>query len=572
MAKLYTRAEWEQLMRGLPLGDRTSYEESPDVPQYTVRPTAAPVDERSQLAARGVLTTAAPAATSASQSDEQERLKKLAELEEKTAKEKRMAELKAEREAKMAAEAAARAASDPMLDPTNRPEAVQDEPGFIKYYGWIGGATSGRWKLYKTPVGSPNAASAQERSTGGETQATFSSAVGANTVVSTTTTTLTPGTTTTLLPPGTTTTLIPGTTTTLLPPGTTTTTAGPGTTTTTAGPGTTTTLSPGTTTPAPGTKTVVGTYTDPNTGDVYSIYSDNSRVLLSKGTLTAEKTERTRSAFQLLREEFDRYGLGDLVGDVEKLVISGVSPAEFAIELRKTPVYEKRFSANKARISKGLQALSEAEYISLEDQYQDVMRRYGLPKSYYEPGQYGIQSGFQKLIENDVSSIELEDRVQTAQNRVLFANPEVAIALRTFYPNITNGDVLAYALDPENALAQIKRRITAAEIGASAVQLGLTTSETDAEYLARYGVTKEQAQAGYRTIAETLPRGGFLGEIYAEQGLGPYTQQTAEREVFNVPGAAEAAAKRRRLAEMETAQFSGQAGMGALARERAGQF
>ena len=562
MAKLYTRAEWEQLMRGLPLGDRTSYEESPDVPQYTVRPTAAPVDERSQLAARGVLTTAAPAATSASQSNEQERLKKLAELEEKTAKEKRMAELKAEREAKMAAEAAARAASDPMLDPTNRPEAVQDEPGFIKYYGWIGGATSGRWKLYKTPVGSPNAASAQERSTGGETQATFSSAVGANTVVSATTTTLTPGTTTTLLPPGTTTTLTPGTTTTLLPPGTTTTTGQPGTTTTVF-------TTPFTT--APG-KTVISTYTDPATGDIYAVYSNGTTTLLSKGTKLAEQTAERRSAFALLRDEFTRYGLADLVGDIENLIVQGVSPAEFAIQLRKSPVYEMRFSGNKARISKGLQALSEAEYISLEDQYQDVMRRYGLPKSYYEPGQYGIQSGFQKLIENDVSSVELEDRIQTAQNRVLFANPEVGIALRTFYPNITNGDVLAYVLDPENALAQIKRRITAAEIGASAVQLGLTTSETDAEYLARYGVTKEQAQAGFRTVAETLPRGRFLGEIYAEQGLGPYTQQTAEREVFNVPGAAEAAAKRRRLAEMETAQFSGQAGMGALARERAGQF
>lgn len=503
--------------------------------------------------------------------DEQEQLRKLRELEEKIARETRMAELKAEREKRAAEAAAARAASDPILDPTNRPEAVQDEPGFIKYYGWIGGATSGRWKLYKTPVGSPNAASAQERSTGGETQATFSSAVGANTVVSATTTTLTPGTTTTLLPPGTTTTLTPGTTTTLLPPGTTTTTAGPGTTTTTGQPGTTTTVFTTPFTTAPG-KTVISTYTDPATGDVYAVYSNGTTTLLSKGTKLAEQTAERRSAFALLRDEFARYGLADLVGDIENLIVQGVSPAEFAIQLRKSPVYQMRFSGNKARISKGLQALSEAEYISLEDQYQDVMRRYGLPKSYYEPGQYGIQSGFQKLIENDVSSVELEDRIQTAQNRVLFANPEVGIALRTFYPNITNGDVLAYVLDPENALAQIKRRITAAEVGSTAVQMGLATNVTDAEYLARYGVTKEQAQAGYRTIAETLPRGGFLGEIYAEQGLGPYTQQTAEQEVFNVPGAAEAAAKRRRLAEMETAQFSGQAGLGALARERAGQF
>lgn len=95
----------------------------------------------------------------------------------------RMAELKAAREAAAAEAAKARAASDPMRDPTNRPEAPQDEPGFIQYYGWIGGASSGRWKLYKTPVDSPQATSAEARSQGGQTQATFSSAVGANTVI-----------------------------------------------------------------------------------------------------------------------------------------------------------------------------------------------------------------------------------------------------------------------------------------------------------------------------------------------------------------------------------------------------
>ncbi len=33
--------------------------------------------------------------------------------------------------------------------------------------------------------------------------------------------------------------------------------------------------------------------------------------------------------------------------------------------------------------AKGLNALSEAEYIGLEDQYQNIMRNYGLPASYY---------------------------------------------------------------------------------------------------------------------------------------------------------------------------------------------
>ena len=35
-------------------------------------------------------------------------------------------------------------------------------------------------------------------------------------------------------------------------------------------------------------------------------------------------------------------------------------------------------------------------------------------------------------------------------------------------PDITDADILAYALDPKNALTDIKRKITAAEIGGAA--------------------------------------------------------------------------------------------------------
>ena len=170
-----------------------------------------------------------------------------------------------------------------------------------------------------------------------------------------------------------------------------------------------------------------------------------------------------------------------------------------------------------------------------------------------------------------MSAVELEDRVSTAQQRLIYANPEVSIALKTFYPDISNGDLLAYALDPTKGLEQIKRRITAAEVGSSAVQLGLTTNVTDAEYLARYGVTKASAQQGYSTIAGGLQRGSQLASIYGED---PYTQTTAEREVFNVPGAQEAKKQRQKITGLEKATFGGQTGLsqGALARDRAGAF
>ena len=338
-----------------------------------------------------------------------------------------------------------------------------------------------------------------------------------------------------------------------------------------------------------GGKTLVSTYTDPTTGDVIGVYSDGTTAVISRGNKQAadalaaqqaaqaaaeEKRRQGQSAYSLLFSEFERYGLGALVEPLKGFITEGLSPAEFTLRLRETDAYKKRFAANTQRINKGLRALSEAEYITLEDQYQNIMRNYGLPASYYARGEMGAQQGFEKFIGNDVSAAELEDRIQTAQNRVLNAAPEVSKALREFYPDITNGDILAYTLDPEKALTDIRRRVTAAEIGAGAMQAGLRTGLARAEELGRFGITGEQARQGFSTIAEVLPGATKLGEIYSKQGMGPFTQETAEQEVFGITGAAEARTKRRRLAELETAAFSGQAGTagGALARERAGQF
>lgn len=287
-------------------------------------------------------------------------------------------------------------------------------------------------------------------------------------------------------------------------------------------------------------------------------------------TVTATSTGKN-SAYDLLLSQFQLYGLGSLVEPLKALITDDTSSGELTILLRSTPEYQKRFAANKDRIAKGLTALNEKEYLGLEDQYQNIMRNYGLPASYYAKGDLGRQEGFEKLIANDVSATELEDRVMTAQSRVINANPEIKQALRSFYPDITDGDILAYTLDPTKALTDIKRKVTAAEIGGAAIGAGLKTSQTAAEGLAAYGVTKGQAQQGYGAIAEFLPTGEKLSQIYKES---PYTQTQAEQEIFNLANSAEAAKKRKRLSQLETASFGGSsgAGAGALSRDRAGNY
>ena len=274
----------------------------------------------------------------------------------------------------------------------------------------------------------------------------------------------------------------------------------------------------------------------------------------------------SQSAFDLMYAEFANYGLGSLVEPLRGLVQNGISGDEFTLRLRETEAYKKRFAANAQRIAKGLTALSESEYLAKEDKYQEVMRNYGLPESYYAKDSLGTQAGFEKLLANDVSAPELEERIIQAKDRVLNANPEVAAALKAYYPGISEGNILAYVLDPTNALKEIQRKVAAAEIGGAALAQGLTAGVTRAEELAGLGITKAQAAAGYADVAQMAPRGSELSAIY---GQGPYGQSEAEAEVFNTGGAAEAARKRKKLTALETAQFSGQSGVGALGRDKA---
>ena len=284
----------------------------------------------------------------------------------------------------------------------------------------------------------------------------------------------------------------------------------------------------------------------------------------------AASQAQRQSAYDLLFEQFKQYGLSDLVEPLKNLITSGASPSEFTIRLRESEPYKKRFAANAQRVAKGLKALDEADYLAMEDQYQEVMRQYGLPESYYSKDATGRQAGFEQLLANDISNVELNDRLMAAQDRVLKANPEILKTLKNFYGDaITNGDILAYTLDPKNAIKDIQRKVTAAEIGAAQIGAGLQATKAGAENLALNKVTGEQYQAAAPTISEASIRGGQLASIYKES---PYTQQTAEQAVLNTPGSAEAIRQTKKLTALEQAAFSGQSGRGVLARERSGSI
>ena len=268
-----------------------------------------------------------------------------------------------------------------------------------------------------------------------------------------------------------------------------------------------------------------------------------------------------RNAFALLKDVFTQYGLSELATTIETLMKEGYEPEEATLALKTDVRYNKpyieRFRGNELRRSAGLNVLSEAEYLSLEDDYTKTLKSYGL-ENYFGTERKIKQSAIADVIGADISAIEFTDRVSTAVDRVKMADSVTKTAFQQFY-GIGEADLVQYFLDPKKALVNLKEKATAAEIGGAAIGQGLAATMTSAEDLARFGINRQQAQVGYADIGQDLPTAGSLGRIYSESGI-TYNQADAESATFK--GLASAKRKKEQLRQLEEGQFSGSSGTG----------
>ena len=272
-----------------------------------------------------------------------------------------------------------------------------------------------------------------------------------------------------------------------------------------------------------------------------------------------EMSKDERDAFALLTSTFALYDLEELSSVIAGFMKQGLTSNEAIIELRKNKVYQTRFAGNTSRTAAGLNALSEGEYLALEDSYSETLRAYG-QQTLLGTDKKTRQARMATIIGSDISAVEFKDRVSTVVTRVENADPLVKSTLRDFY-KITDTDLVSYFLNPTENLPKLQEKVTAAEIGSAALaQGGLTTDMTSAESLAKFGVDLATARKGYSTISDVLPTTTKLSQIYKEDNIN-YNQQVAEEEVFK--GLASAQRKRTQLAEKEIASFQGSSGVGA---------
>jgi len=275
-----------------------------------------------------------------------------------------------------------------------------------------------------------------------------------------------------------------------------------------------------------------------------------------------------KDAFEIMRVTFESYGLGSLADTLTRMFKMGLSPNEALVKMKydksidpKTnkpwnAAYTLRFAGNEKRLAKGLNALSEAEYIANEDSYAETLRAYGLGNMLNVDRTIN-EKKFSDYIGNDMSPVEFKDRVSTASDRVINADKSIKDTFKTFYPNITDNDLVAYFLNPTETIGKLKDKATSAEIGAAFLGQGLTTSRMSAEGYAAYGIDRAGALEGAANIADVLPQTTKLGNVYGETGV-EYDQQTAEEEFLKSSDAAKR--KRNILASKERASFDASSG------------
>lgn len=275
---------------------------------------------------------------------------------------------------------------------------------------------------------------------------------------------------------------------------------------------------------------------------------------------TSKFTGDQKDAFAALNSLFTSYGLGELADTIAGYIKNGYSADTIQLLLRETSAYKKRFAANEARVKKGMPALSPAEYLATETAYRQIMRASGVPKGFYDQN-----SDFQKFLENDVSPQEIQSRVTAASDFVNSASPEAKAQFAQWY---TNGDMIAYALDPARAEPLVGKSFQTAKIGAEAGAQGLGIDQQMAQSIAERGITSDQASQGFSVIAGTLGNDQKLAAMSGETISG----YDAMREVFFSD--ADVTKRRDRLASQERARFGGSSavGGGSLKRSSAGQI
>ena len=302
--------------------------------------------------------------------------------------------------------------------------------------------------------------------------------------------------------------------------------------------------------------------------DLFNQITEGSGVGGSTKPNTKDISPETRDAFEDLGMTLKGWGLEELAATYTQLMVEGKSAAQALTILKYSKEinpstglpynaeYTKRFAGNAARIAGGMNAYDERTYLAVENTYEETLRLNGLGNM-ISTDRAVNQAKYADYMAKGIAPTEFGQRIELVSERVMNMDPNTKAQFKAYYPSLTDIDLVSYFLNPKETLPILKNKVTAAEIGAVAGAAKYGIGEARAMDLAQFGVTRADALTGYQNIAEAVPTGTKLSNVYAEENI-QYGQTAAEDDFLKQN--AQAKLKRNRLASKERASFEGSAG------------
>jgi hypothetical protein len=256
-----------------------------------------------------------------------------------------------------------------------------------------------------------------------------------------------------------------------------------------------------------------------------------------------------------MMEVLRRYNLQAIAEWVSQRITAGASPDQIWLEIYDQPLFKQMYPEIGAReeLMRGtgitMAPLDPEKIISLRNSYRAVMRSWGLPESFYSH-----QRDFFNLIVQDVSPDELNQRLETANDRVRAAPPEVRQAFNEIAGIAGDDALFALFVDVNKAMPELEKLVRVAEAGGAARRFGFSLARSEMERLGGYGVGYGQLTEGFASLDE---RRGLFDETLFEEEDYTVGEEGIEA-VFGLEGGATEKLKQR--AGTRTAQTAGSSG------------
>ena len=260
-----------------------------------------------------------------------------------------------------------------------------------------------------------------------------------------------------------------------------------------------------------------------------------------------------KAQFTSLASYLDSIGLGELFtvdaagnpgGWLWNQLQEGVdTQEELYFRLEQTDTFRNRFGViqeQQKRAARGepVMVMSPAQVLEYETRVKQMMSAAGLPPTFYDEPR-----DFHKLILNDMSPTEVQDRITQAYDYVLSAPPEVRAAFTDFY-GVGQGDaqLAAWALDPERTVRDMTRATRTAYTAGMGERFGIQVSKATAERIADLPRTEAGIVQGMEQIASMSP---VFNESIGERAVDLTAGTTGVESVFEGSGEANKAMERR---------------------------